>query len=100
MADRRHFIHRTASAAAGAAVLASTARSYARILVANDRIQIGQIGCSDRAFGLREMLKATAGTFDSNFDLRSVCDIWSVNREKGARHAETLFGRRPATYKY
>jgi predicted dehydrogenase len=98
--SRRRFIRRTASAAAGAAVLASTARSYARILGANDRIQIGQIGCSDRAFGLREMLKGTAGTFDSNFDLRSVCDIWSVNREKGASHAEKLFGRRPATYKY
>jgi len=100
VSSRRRFIHRGASAAAGAAVLASTARSYARILGANDRIQIGQIGCSDRAIGLREMLKETAETFDSNFDLRSVCDIWSVNREKGASHAEKLFGRRPSTYKY
>jgi predicted dehydrogenase len=98
--SRRRFIERTASAAAGAAVLGTTARSYGRILGANDRIQIGQIGCSDRAFGLREMLKATSETFDSNFDVRSVCDIWSVNREKGARHAEELFGRRPQTFKY
>ena len=49
--SRRRFIRQTASAAAGAAVLASTARSYGRILGANDRIQIGQIGCSDRAIG-------------------------------------------------
>ncbi len=98
--SRRRFIQHTATAAAGAAVLASTARSYGRILGANDRIQIGQIGCSDRAIGLRKMLKGTAETFDSNFDLRSVCDIWSVNREKGASHAEELFGRRPETYKY
>jgi predicted dehydrogenase len=98
--SRRRFIRNTASAAAGAAVVATTARSYGRILGANDRIQIGQIGCSDRAFGLREMLKATAETFDPNFDLRSVCDIWSVNREKGARHAEELFGRRPREFKY
>ena len=97
---RRRFIRQTASAAAGAAVLASTARSYGRILGANDRIQIGQIGCSDRSSGLRKMLKGTAETFDSNFDLRSVCDIWSVNREKGATHSEELFGRRPATFKY
>jgi len=41
------------------------------------------------AVRLREMLKGTAGTFDSNFDLRSVCDIWSVNREKGASHARS-----------
>ena len=53
--SRRRFIRRT-SAAAGAAVLASTARSYGRILGANDRIQIGQIGCSDRAFGLRRFI--------------------------------------------
>ncbi len=98
--SRRRFIQQTASAAAGATVLASTARSYGRILGANDRIQIGQIGCSDRAFGLRKMLKATSEAFDSNFDLRSVCDIWSLNREKGAGHAEELFGRRPKTYKY
>ena len=97
---RRDFIGKTAAAAAGAAVLATTARSYSRIAGANDRIQIGQIGCSDRAFGHRLMLKATSDTFDSNFDYRSVCDIWSVNREKGADDAKLVFGSRPKTYKY
>jgi len=97
---RRDFIGRTAAAAAGAAVLATTARSYSRIVGANDRIQIGHIGCSDRAFGHREMLKATRDSFDPNFDLRSVCDIWSVNREKAAADTQRLFGSRPKTYKY
>ena len=45
------------------------------------------------------MLKYSSAT-DPNFDFRSVCDIWSVNREKSADHAKTLFGTRPKTYKY
>ena len=97
--SRRKFIGKAATAAAGAAVLSSTARSYSRILGANDRIQIGQIGCSDRSSGHRIMLKLSSET-DSNFDIRSVCDIWSVNKEKGADHAKEVFGTRPKTYKY
>ena len=83
----------------GGAVLPMTAVSYSRIVGANDRIQIGQIGCGHRATGHRRMLKLSQQT-DPNFDLRSVCDIWSVNAEKAADHAEKLFGKRPKTYKY
>ena len=83
--------------AAGA--FATTARSYARIIGANDRIQVGQIGCGHRANGHRQMLKLSARA-DSNFDLRSVCDLWSVNREKSADDAQRLFGTRPKTFQY
>jgi len=93
--SRRDLIRTAASAAA----LPVTARSYGRIAGANDRIQVGQIGCGHRAFGHRRMLKLSAQT-DPNFDLRSVCDIWSVNRERASDHAQELFGRRPRTYKY
>jgi hypothetical protein len=93
--SRRDLIRTAASAAA----LPVTARSYGRIAGANDRIQVGQIGCGHRAFGHRRMLKLSAQT-DPNFDLRSVCDIWSVNRERPADHAQELFGRRPRTYRY
>ncbi|MBN2289953.1 MAG: Gfo/Idh/MocA family oxidoreductase [Candidatus Glassbacteria bacterium] len=96
--NRRSFLARAAGAA-GAAALTGTAASYARIIGANDRIRIGQVGCSDRAFGHRNMLQMSAAT-DPNFDLHSVCDIWSVNREKGADHAKKLFGTRPKTFKY
>src|ERR1041385_3103431 len=75
------------------------AASYARIVGANDRIQIGQIGCGHRAFGHRQMLKYSSQT-DPKFDLRSVCDLWSVNRQKAADDVERLFGRRPKTYQY
>ena len=81
------------------AALPLTASSYGRIAGANDRIQVGQIGCGHRASGHRRMLKLSMGT-DPNFDLRGVCDIWSVNREKAADDAKGLFGTRPKTYKY
>ena len=86
-------------ATAGSAMLPMTARSYAAIKGANDRIQIGQIGCGHRAAGLRRMMKLSAET-DANFDFRSVCDLWTVNRERGADHVRELFGKRPKTFKY
>ena len=64
--------------------VAMSALSYSRILGANDRIQIGQLGCGNRAVGHRRMLKLSSRV-DPNFDLRSVCDLWSVNREQGGR---------------
>src|SRR5260370_986003 len=82
-----------------AAALPFTARSYARIIGANDRIQIGEIGCGHRASGHRQMLKKSLAT-DPKFDLRSVCDLWTVNRERAAADAHKLFGARPKTFKY
>jgi predicted dehydrogenase len=86
-------------AAAGSGVLPLTARAYSRIRGANDRIQIGQIGCGHRGGDHRQMLKLSAQT-DPNFDLRGVCDLWSVNRDRAATDAQKLFGTRPKTYKY
>src|SRR2546428_1394370 len=60
--SRRDFL------AAGTLLL--SARSYSRIVGANDRIQIGLIGCGHRSAGHRQMLKMSAET-DPNFDLRS-----------------------------
>src|ERR1051325_3821311 len=82
------------------AASAVPAASYERILGANDRIQIGLLGVGHRSSGHREMLKLTSQT-DSKFDLRSLCDLWSVNRERGAAEVQKMFGgTRPKTYKY
>src|SRR5205085_1444522 len=94
-----HISRRSIMKAAGTAVVPVTAFSYSRIVGANDRIQIGQIGCGHRAMGHRRMLKLSSTT-DPNFDLRSVCDLWSVNRERAADNAQELFGKRPKAYKY
>ena len=99
MKPTEHLSRRAFVATAGAAVLPRTALSYSRIPGANDRIQIGQIGCWHRAAGHREMLKLSSRD-DANFDLRSVCDLWSVNRDRAADHGKQIFGKRPKTYKY
>ena len=87
------------AAALAQSTLPKTARSYNRILGANDRIQIGQIGSGHRSNGHRHMLKLSSKN-DPLFDYRGVCDLWTVNRERGADHAKELFGTRPKTYKY
>jgi predicted dehydrogenase len=82
------------------AASAMPAASYTRILGANDRIQIGELGVGHRASGHRAMLKLTSKT-DPKFDVRSVCDLWSVNRERAAADVQKIFGgSRPKTYKY
>src|SRR4051794_7295409 len=86
-------------AVAGAMLLPRTARSYGRIIGANERIQVGQIGCGHRAVGHRRMLKLSAES-DPRFDFRSVCDLWSVNRQRAVDHAAHLFGASPKAYKY
>jgi predicted dehydrogenase len=82
------------------AASAVPAASYERILGANDRIQIGLLGVGHRSSGHREMLKLTSQT-DPKFDVRSVCDLWTVNRERAAGHVQKLFGgAAPKTFKY
>ena len=50
--SRRTFIKTVAAGTAGAMLSGSmTARSYARILGANDRVRVGIVGFSDRARG-------------------------------------------------
>ena len=90
--SRREFI-------AAASALSMTAASYARVVGANDRIQVALLGCGHRSRGHRRMLKLSSET-DPNFDVRSVCDLWSVNREKAAADVQDLFGKRPKAFKY
>ena len=50
MTSRRHFISKTSQAAAGLYLgsLGFSAKSYGRILGANDRVRVGVVGFSDR----------------------------------------------------
>jgi predicted dehydrogenase len=83
----------------GAAGSVWTAAAYDRIIGANDRIQVGLLGCGDRSSEHQTMLKQSSA-HDPNFDVRSLCDLWSVARERSADRAQKLFGKRPKTYKY
>jgi len=95
--SRRNFIGKAAVGFAGAAI-AMSAKSYSRILGANDRISIGFLGCGDRSRGHQNMVKNSAQ--DKNLDVVAVCDIWKLNREKAAANCKKLFGTDVKQFKY
>ena len=90
--------NRNVKTATSAAAKPMSAASYSRVPGANDRIRIGVIGCGARSYGLRNMMKMCRT--DGNISLHSVCDIWNVNRERGAAHGLALFGESPRQFKY
>jgi predicted dehydrogenase len=92
---RRTFLGRSGLLAGGAA-LASTARSYARILGANDRISLGHIGVGNRGRGLLQI--AGALKTRHNVEITAVCDLWKVNRQRAVEEGARLFGRPPRAY--
>lgn len=81
--SRRNFIKTSAAATLGA--MAFSPQSYARILGANDRVNVGVVGYSDRFRGslLPSFLHHNK---ELNFDMVAVSDIWKYKREQG--HAE------------
>jgi predicted dehydrogenase len=87
--SRRRFLQ---SASAGAAALAVSARSYARIVGANERISIGVIGCGVRGRhahmpGVHAHAKAL------NIEITAVADPWRQPREEAAAQAQKWYGR-------
>jgi predicted dehydrogenase len=91
--QRRTFVQQ-----AGAGVIGFTAQSYARILGANDRIRLGQLGCGDRSGGHIHMVQMAARR--TPVETVAVCDLWSLARERRVAQVEKAFGNRPEAYKY
>ena len=85
MSSRRNFIKNTSKAAAGVYIgaLGFSAKSYGRILGANDRVGIGVVGFSDR---FRQSLFPSFMNHykELNFDIVAVSDIWKLRREEGS----------------
>src|SRR5690349_19139522 len=84
MSSRREFIKNSSKAAAGIYIgaLGFSAKSYGRILGANDRVGIGVVGFSDR---FRQSLFPSFMNHykELNFDIVAVSDIWKLRREEG-----------------
>jgi len=93
--DRRSFVKQ-----AGGAMLAAgmQAKSYARIVGANDRIQLAQLGCGDRSEGHVHMVHLASK--QTPVETVAVCDIWSLAREQRAAQVKKLFGTEPQLFKY
>jgi predicted dehydrogenase len=86
---RRTFIKKSAIATMGA--LAFSAKSYANILGANDRVRVGVVGFSDR---FRQSLAPAflAHYKETNFDIVAVSDLWKKRREEGQAFLKEKFG--------
>jgi predicted dehydrogenase len=83
--SRRKFIQQ--SALVGAGVLASkvswSAKSYNRIIGANDRVRVGVVGFSDRHKSSH--IPSFMNHYkELNFEVVAVSDIWNRRREEGA----------------
>ena len=90
--DRRQFLKLAGTAAA------LTAKSYARVLGANDRIRLAQLGCGGRGGGHIHMVHLASK--QTPVEVVAVCDIWSLARERRAKQVTDLFGAQPAVFKY
>lgn len=98
-ATRRDFLKKTTMASVGAymGAMGFSAKSYARILGANDRVRVGVVGFSDRfkysllpAFQHHHQRLA--------FDITAVSDIWKVRRDEGKAALEKTLGHRIHAY--
>ena len=84
MSSRREFIQKSAKAAAGVYVgtMGLSAKSYARILGANERVRVGVVGFSDRHRSSH--IPSFMNHYkELNFDVVAVSDIWKKRREEG-----------------
>ena len=66
--------------------------SYGRIVGANDRISVGHIGLGNRGAELAEIVSRLKQSH--NVQMTAVCDLWSVNREKGQSANAAFHGKR------
>ncbi|MBX2923890.1 MAG: Gfo/Idh/MocA family oxidoreductase [Chitinophagaceae bacterium] len=91
--SRREFIKK--SSMAGLATYMGTmglsARSYRNIIGANDRVNVGVVGFSDRFRGsLLPSFKSLHK--ELNFDIIAVSDIWKKRREEGQAYIKNELG--------
>jgi len=86
--SRRTFLKKTAKTAA----VALSAASYSRVRGANDRLNIGIIGCGDRGIGTH-MPGINKHAKDMNVVITAVADPWRIAREKASAQAKQWYGQ-------
>jgi predicted dehydrogenase len=87
--SRRNFLKQSTLAAMGA--VAFSAKSYANIIGANDRVRVGVVGFSDR-FRSSLFPSFTNHHKEMNFDIVAVSDLWKKRREEGQAHLKEKMG--------
>lgn len=71
--------------------MAFSAKSYARILGANDRVRVGVVGFSDR-FKSSLLPPFVELHKKMNFDIVALSDIWNRRRDEGQAHLKAKLG--------
>src|ERR1700724_1949692 len=94
MMTRREFLDGAVAGAAGLAI-SSTAKSYAQIIGANNRLNFAIIGLNGRAYAHLSSLKANR----ANARISHVCDVESNILKKFATDTQTEMGEAPETEK-
>ncbi|TKB97921.1 Gfo/Idh/MocA family protein [Pedobacter cryophilus] len=91
--SRRKFIKQTAVASAGVYLgsLGFSAKSYGRILGANDRVRVAAVGFSDR-FKQTLLPCFLNHNKELNFDMVAVSDLWKLRREEGQAYLKEKTG--------
>ncbi len=98
--SRRDFLKQSAMTTAGLYLgsLGFSAKSYGRILGANDKIHVGVVGFSDRF--RNSLLPAYLVNYANyNFDIVGVSDIWKIRREEGQAHLAATLGHDVKAYR-
>ncbi|HET8546955.1 MAG TPA: Gfo/Idh/MocA family oxidoreductase, partial [Bryobacteraceae bacterium] len=83
--NRRDFFKRSVT------VAALTAASYQRVLGANDRVRVANVGCGRRGL-LREAIQIKD---DAQLQVVAVCDTWRQKREKAEQYVKEFTGETP-----
>jgi predicted dehydrogenase len=91
--NRRDFLNKSAAAIAASVVLPTTALSYENIVGANDRISLAHVGIGSR--GTELDLIASQLKSSHNVEMVTVCDLWTVHRDKAASTNAGYYGRAP-----
>jgi predicted dehydrogenase len=75
-----------------AAAITAAAASYKRVLGANDRVRVANIGCGRRGL-LKELLLVKDA---AQSEVVAVCDLWKQKLDKAAFDVKEATGREPA----
>jgi predicted dehydrogenase len=94
--ERRSFIQKGALATLG--TLAFSAKSYSKIIGANDRVRVACVGFSDRHRASHvPPFKALAK--EMNFEMVALSDLWNRRRDEGKAYLEKQLGGTIQTYR-
>ena len=95
--NRRQFIKASATTVGAASIVAGTARET-KAADSNSKIRIGFIGPGGRGFSAHVKRLTKLQVEGEPIELVAVCDVYSEQRDKAAKHIEKETGKAPAKY--